>query len=157
MNCERKYIIWFHSYRYKCDFEYFRICLRDRLFNLKRGWEGEGGMLCFFPKKIFWCWIVKKKTFLQAKCTEKYSDARFSPRKITFFWLQGRNHSCSFKLRGRSLTRFHYYIFFPGYRYNSIFKLLLGFIEWNCRHNARHIITIPFLLPPDWDGLHTFY
>jgi hypothetical protein len=22
----------------------------------------------------------------------------------------------------------------------------------NCRHNARHIRTIPFRLPPDWDG-----
>jgi hypothetical protein len=22
----------------------------------------------------------------------------------------------------------------------------------NCRHNAMHIRTIPFLLPPDWDG-----
>ena len=38
---------------------------------------------------------------------------------------------------------------------------LLGFIGWNlylvwssvdCRHNVRHIRTIPFLLPPDWDG-----
>jgi hypothetical protein len=38
---------------------------------------------------------------------------------------------------------------------------LLGFIEWNlylmwssvnCRHNVRHIRTIPFLLPSDWDG-----
>jgi hypothetical protein len=50
-NCERKYMIWFHSYRYKCDLEYFRICLRDRTFNLKRGWEGV--MLWFFPKKYF--------------------------------------------------------------------------------------------------------
>jgi hypothetical protein len=39
---------------------------------------------------------------------------------------------------------------------------LLGFIGWNlyimwssvnCRHNVRHIRTIPFLLLPDWEVL----
>ena len=41
------------------------------------------------------------------------------------------------------------------------YVFLFGFIRWNlylmwssvnCRNNVRHIRTIPFVLPPDWDG-----
>ena len=31
-------------------------------------------------------------------------------------------------------------------------NLYLMWSSVNCRHNVRHIRTIPFLLPPDWDG-----
>ena len=158
-------MIWFHSYRYKCDFEYVRICLRNRPLNLKRG-LGGGDMLWFFPEKYFDAEFSRKNKFCKQNAKKKYSDARLSPIKIAFFWLQGRNHSLPFKLKGRSLTLFHYYIFFYLGMDTMVFsvatlKLLLGFIWWNlylmwspvnCRHNVRHIRTIPFLLLPDWDG-----
>ena len=32
------------------------------------------------------------------------------------------------------------------------YNLYLMWSSLNCRHNVRHIRTIPFLLPPDWDG-----
>ena len=121
MNCERKYSIWFHSYRYKCDFEYFRIFLRDRPFNLKMGWAVWVVMLWFFPKAIFWCWIFKIKLFLHIKCKNKILWWKiFTHKNRFFFLLQGRNDIPLFKLKGRSLTRFHYYIFLPGYGYNGI-------------------------------------
>jgi hypothetical protein len=31
-------------------------------------------------------------------------------------------------------------------------NLYLMWSSVNCRHNVRHIRTIPFPLPPDWDG-----
>ena len=113
-------MIWFHSYRYKCDFEYFRIFLRDPPFNLKMGWEVRVVMQWFFNKKYFDTEFSRKKYFCKQNGRKTYYDARFSPIKIAFFWLQGRNHSPLFKLKGRSLTRFHYYIFLPGYGYNGI-------------------------------------
>jgi hypothetical protein len=70
-------------------------------------------MLCFFPKKYFDAEFSRKNYF----CKEKI----FSPIKIAFFWLQDRNHSLPDKFKGQSLTRFHYYIFLPGYGYNGIF------------------------------------
>ena len=82
-------MIWCHSYRYKCDLEYFRICHRDRPFNLKRGWEGV--MLWFFPKKYFDAEFSRKNYFCKQNARKKYSDARFLPIKIAFCWLQGRN------------------------------------------------------------------
>jgi hypothetical protein len=156
-------MIWFRSDRYKCDFEYFRICLKNRLFNLKRSWGGV--MLWFVPKNYFDTEFSRNNYFCKQNARKLYSDARFSPIKIAFFLLHGWNHSPPFKLKGRFLTRFHYYIFFYLGMDAMVFsvatvKLLLGFIEWNlylmwssvnCRHNVRHIRTIPFPLPPDWD------
>jgi hypothetical protein len=88
-------------------------------------WKGVGRERgCYamvFSYKTFWCWILKKKYFGKQNARKKYSDARFSPIKIVFFWLQGRNRSLPFKLKGRSLARFHYYIFLLGYGYNCIF------------------------------------
>ena len=104
-------MIWFRSDRYKCDFEYFRICLRNRLFNLKRSWEG-GVMLWFVPKNYFDAEFSRNNYFCKQNARKQYSDARFSPIKIAFFLLHGWNHSPPFKLKGRFLTRFHYYIFF---------------------------------------------
>ena len=119
MSCERKYSIWFHSYRHKRDFEYFRICLRDRPFNLKRGWEVGVVTLWFFLMKYFDAEFSRINYFCKQNAWNTYSDARFSLIKIAFFLLQGRSHSPLFKLKGRSLTRFHYYIFLPGYGYNG--------------------------------------
>ena len=113
-------------------------------------------MLWFFPKKYFDAEFSRKTYFCKQNARKKYSDARFSPLKIAFIWLQGKNHSLPFKLKDRSLTRFHYYIFYLGMDTMvcsvATVKLLLGFIGrnvylmWssvNCRHNVRHIRTIP--------------
>ena len=85
-------------------------------------WKGVGVvMLWFFPKKYFDAEFSRKNYFCKQNGRNKYYDARFSHIKIAFFWLQGRNHISLFKLKGRSLTRFHYYISLPGYWYNGIF------------------------------------
>ena len=122
-------------------------------------------MLWFFTKKYFHAEFSSKNYFCKKNARKNYSDAIFSPIKIAFFLLQGRNHSPLFKLKCRSLIRFHYYMFYLGMD-TMVFsvatvKLLLGFFGWNlylmwssvnCRYHVRHIRTIPFLLPPDWDG-----
>jgi hypothetical protein len=84
------------------------------------GREGGVVMLWFFPKKYFDAEFSRKNYICKQNRRKQYYDARFSPIKITFFLLQGRNHSPLFKLKGRSLTRFYYYIFLPGYGYNGI-------------------------------------
>ena len=73
---------------YKCDFEYLRICLRERLFNLKRGWGRVGGYVMVFPKKYLDAEFSRKNYFCKKNARKKYSDARFSPIKIDFFLLQ---------------------------------------------------------------------
>ena len=63
---------------------------------------------------------VQEKTIFASKMQGKNILMQdLYPSKYHF--LQGRNHSLPFKLKGRSLTRFHYYIFLPGYGYNGIF------------------------------------
>ena len=118
--------------------------------------------VCFFPKKYLDAEFSRKKLFLQANCKDKLLWCKIFTHKNIIFWLQGRKHSLPFKIKGLSLTRFRYYIFMDTMVFSvATVKLLLGVIGWNlylmwssvnCRHNFRHIRTIPFLLPPDWDG-----
>ena len=68
-------------------------------------------MLWFFPKKYFDAELSSKKHFCKQNARKTHSDARLSSIKIAFFLLEDRNHSSLFTLKGRSLTRFHYYIF----------------------------------------------
>ena len=164
-------MIWFHSYRYKCDFEYFRICLRDWpfTFSLKRGWEGK---LCygFFPKNILMLNFQEKTIFASKMQGKKYSDTRFSSIKIAIFFYCRVKTIAPPPFQIKRSLRYSFsllYFFYLGMD-KMVFsvatvKLLLGFIGWNlyhymwssvnCRHNVRHIRTISFLLPPDWDGL----
>ena len=67
--------------------------------------------VCFFPKKYLDAEFSRKKLFLQANCKDKLLWCKIFTHTNSIFWLQGRKHSLPFKIKGLSLTRFHYYIF----------------------------------------------
>ena len=50
------------------------------------------------------------------------------------------------KRRGHTFFEWNKCLWFIGW------NLYLMWNPVNCRHNVRHIRTIPFLLPPEWDG-----
>jgi len=63
----------------------------NRPFNLKRDWVGHA--MVFFLTQYFCAELSRKNCFCKQNERKLDSDARFSPIKITLFWLQGRNHS----------------------------------------------------------------
>ena len=79
-------------------------------------WKRVGRGVCyvFFIRNILIQNFQGKTIFCKHIARKNYSNARFSPhKKIAFFWFHGSDHSPHpFKLKGRSLTRFHSYIFF---------------------------------------------
>ena len=136
-------------------------------------WKGvgrEGGvMLWFFPKRYFDAEFSRKNYFCKQNARKKIFWYKiFIHKNSNFFLLQGKNNSPPpFQIKRSLRYSFSLLYFFYLGMDKMVFsvatvKLLLGFIGWNlyhymwssvnCRHNVRHIRTISFLLPPDWDG-----